>query len=79
MEQILLIFLWLLGTFIIASFSVVIGKKYGIVYPTTILGALVVIANILASKIVVLGPLTVPAGILVYSATFLITDLLSEI
>lgn len=79
MEQILLIFLWLLGTFIVASFSVVIGKKYGVVYPTTILGALVVIANILASKIVVLGPFTVPAGILVYSATFLITDLLSEI
>lgn len=79
MEQLFLIFVWLLGTFSIASFSVVLGKKYGIIYPTTVLAALVVIANIIASKIVILGPLTVPAGILVYSATFLITDLLSEI
>ncbi len=79
MEQLSLIFIWLVGTFLVASFSVVLGKKYGIIYPTTLLGALVVISNILASKIVILGPLTVPAGILVYSATFLITDLLSEI
>jgi len=79
MEQIFLIFIWLLGTFLIASLSIVFGKKYGIIYPTTVLAVLVVIANIIASKIVILGPLTVPAGILVYSATFLITDLLSEI
>lgn len=79
MEQFLLIFIWLIGTFLVASFSVVLGKKYGLVYPTTLLGALVVVSNILANKIVVLGPLTVPAGILAYSATFLITDLLSEI
>ncbi len=79
MEQLSLIFIWLVGTFLVASFSIVLGKKYGIIYPITLLGALVVISNILANKIVILGPLTVPAGILVYSATFLITDLLSEI
>ncbi len=79
MEQLFLILVWLAGTFLIASFSVILGKKYGVVYPTTMLGALVVISNILASKIVVLGPFTVPAGILAYSAIFLITDLLSEI
>jgi len=79
MEQIFLVFIWLLGTFLVASVSIIVGKKYGIVYPTTILGALVVIANIMANKIVVLGPLTVPGGILIYSATFLITDLISEI
>lgn len=79
MEQIFLVLVWLLGTLLVASFSVVIGKKYGVVYPTVILGSLVVVANVIASKIVVLGPLTIPAGTLVYGATFLITDLLSEV
>lgn len=74
-----LIFLWLLATFFIASFSVLIGKKYGVAYPIAIMASLIVIANVLAPKIVILGPLTVTAGILVYSSTFLITDLLSEL
>ena len=38
-----------------------------------------VLAAILASKIVVVGPLVVPAGVLAYSLTFLITDVISEI
>jgi uncharacterized integral membrane protein (TIGR00697 family) len=38
-----------------------------------------VLAAILASKIVAVGPLVVPAGVLAYSLTFLVTDVISEI
>ena len=38
-----------------------------------------VLAAILASKIIAIGPLVVPAGVLAYSLTFLITDVISEI
>lgn len=42
------------------------------------MAALVVMANIFAVKIVSFGPFTVPAGVIVFSMTFLITDILSE-
>ena len=42
------------------------------------MAALVVMANIFANKIVVFGPFTVPAGVILFSMTFFITDLLSE-
>lgn len=37
------------------------------------------VAQILANKLVLVGPFAVPGGILVFSATFLITDLLGEL
>ncbi|MAG12484.1 transporter [bacterium] len=74
-----LVFVWLLITFAVATFSVLIGKKYGVIYPTTIFATLVVLANILAVKLVVIGDYVVPAGTLVFITTYLITDLVSEI
>ena len=41
-------------------------------------GALV-IAAVLAAKIIVVGPFTVPAGVLAYSITFACTDIITEI
>jgi len=38
-----------------------------------------VLAAVLASKIIAVGGLVVPAGVLAYSLTFLITDVISEI
>ena len=38
-----------------------------------------VLAAVLASKIIAIGPLVVPAGVLAYSLTFLITDVIGEI
>ncbi|MCK4824106.1 queuosine precursor transporter [bacterium] len=42
------------------------------------MAALVVVANIIASKIVTFGPFVVPAAVIVYASTFPITDILSE-
>lgn len=74
-----IVFVWLLITFVVATFSVLIGKKYGVIYPTTIFATLAVLANILAVKLVVIGEHVVPAGTLVFITTYLITDLVSEI
>ena len=74
-----LILFWLLATFVIASFSILIGKRYGVVYPMVVFASLAMLANILAAKIVLIGEWAVPAGTLVFITTYLITDLISEI
>ena len=38
-----------------------------------------VLAAVLASKIIAIGPLVVPAGVLAYSLTFLVTDVIGEV
>jgi len=73
-----IILLWILGTLTITSLSAVIGKRYGIEYLIAIMASLVVIANVIAGKIVVFGPFVVPAAVIVYASTFLLTDIVSE-
>lgn len=76
--DIAIIILWILLTFAVGSIAGILGKKYGVSYPIALVSALVVMANIFAVKIVQFGPLTVPAGVIVFSMIFFITDLLSE-
>ena len=76
--NIFVIIIWILVTLFVSSFSAVLGKKYGVEYPIAIMAVLVVTANVLANKIVAFGPFNVPAGIVVYSTTFLLTDILCE-
>jgi uncharacterized integral membrane protein (TIGR00697 family) len=78
MTNVSLIIIWILVTLAVTSFAGVIGKKYGIEYPIAIMAALIVIANIVANKIVTFGPFTVPGSVIVFSTTFLITDIISE-
>jgi len=73
-----LIILWILTTLLVVSFAAILAKKYGVEYLIGTMAALVVMASIFASKIVMFGPFTVPAGVIVFSMTFLITDILSE-
>jgi uncharacterized integral membrane protein (TIGR00697 family) len=78
MEIIALGVLWLSITFSIAVVAGVLGKRYGVEFPIALMASLIVIANVLTNKIIVVGSFTVPAATLVFSATFLITDMLSE-
>jgi hypothetical protein len=73
------VIVWMLLTLGIGSLSAVIAKRYGVEYIIGMFASLTVVANIIASKIVVFGPFTVPAAVLVYSTTFLLTDFLSEL
>ena len=75
---VLLIIIWILITLLVSCLAGVLGKKYGLEYPIAMFGGLVVMANIFASKIVMFGSFSVPAGVIVFSMTFLITDILSE-
>jgi len=70
--------IWILLTLSIVSFTTVISKKYGVEYMIGMYVALIVIANILASKIVIFAGRSVPAAVIVYSSSFLLTDMLSE-
>ena len=76
--SILLVILWILATFAVGSLAALLGKRYGVVFPIALVAALVVMANIFANKIVVFGPFTVPASVIVFSMTFFITDIISE-
>jgi len=73
-----IIFFWILATFFIGSLAGIVGEKRGVVYPVAMVSALVIMANVFANKIVQVGPFVVPAGVLVFSMTFYITDLISE-
>ncbi|MCW3134501.1 MAG: queuosine precursor transporter [Methanophagales archaeon] len=69
---------WILVTLIMASTAVILSKKHGIVYAFGMYAGFVVVANVIACKILQFGPMEIPAGFLVYSSTFLITDAISE-
>lgn len=73
-----IIIVWILATFFVGSFAGILGKKYGVEYPIALVSALVVMANIFANKIVTFGSFSVPAGVIVFSMTFFITDIISE-
>ena len=62
----------------LVSGTSVIARKYGVEYIIGMYAALIVVANILASKIVIFAGLTVPAAVIVYASSFLLTDVLSE-
>ncbi len=73
-----IIILWIIATFAVGSAAGIMGKRYGVAYPIALVSALVVMANIFAGKIVQFGPFTAPAGVIVFSMIFFITDLISE-
>lgn len=72
------VILWMIGTLVLATIGVLIGKKYGSSLLIGMYTALVVMAQIFANKLVVFGNWVVPAGIIVYGVSFFITDTLSE-
>jgi len=76
--SILLIISWILATLIVTSLSALLAKKYGVEYLIGTMAVLSVIAGVLATKIVTFGPFSVPGGVIAFSMTFLLTDILSE-
>ncbi len=72
------IILWIILTLAGASIIAAIGEKYGTGITIGIFVGLVVMAQILANKIVLFWHFTLPAGVIVYATSFLITDMLCE-
>ncbi len=72
------IILWILGMLVIASIAAIISKKHGVEYLIGMFAGAVVITAVIANKIVVFGPFTLSASIIVFSITFFLTDIISE-
>jgi len=72
-------FTWVILTLSAVTLVVALAEKYGVEIAIGIFASLTVVANVIASKLVTVGNIVVPAGVIVYSATFLITDVLGEI
>jgi hypothetical protein len=73
-----IILLWILVTLAMATGSMILGKIYGKGLLIGIYTALIVMAQVFANKLVVFGGYVVPAAVIVYGVSFLITDALCE-
>ena len=76
--SILTIILWILGLLAICTVAAVVAKKHGVEYLIGLFAGAVVITAVIAGKVVVVGPFTLSAAILVFSVTFFLTDTISE-
>ena len=74
----MIIILWILLTLSIVTISTIIAKKYGVEFIIAAYVAIIITANITASKAVSFGFFVADAGTIIYSTSFLLTDILSE-
>ncbi len=74
----LLAVLWMAVTLLVVTALSLLAKKLG---PGVLIGVycgLVIVSAVAATKLITIFVFTVPAGVIVYSASFLATDILSE-
>jgi len=76
--DIFLIFVWLVATLVIVTIFAIVAKKYGVQFLTVAMAASILLANIASTKFVDVFGYFVPAGVIIFSMTFLISDMLSE-
>ncbi len=74
----MMVILWIIVTLGLATGAVLAGEKYGVGLMIGIYTALIVMAQIFANKLVVFGNWVVPAAVIVYGVSFLITDAICE-
>ena len=77
-SRMLEVYAWIALTLAVVAGTAVLAARYGVEYLIGMYVALVVTANIITSKIVLFLGETLPAAVIVYSSTFLLTDILSE-
>ncbi len=76
--ELIIIFIWVVITLLIASFSGILGKIYGVQYMIATAAVLIVLVNVMNTKMVTIGSFVVPGWTLLFAVTFLITDIISE-
>ncbi len=74
----LLVVLWTVITLLFAMMTSLLAKRYGIHWLIGMFAITAALAGILSNKMVVFGPLTIPGGVLLFSMSFFITDIISE-
>jgi len=70
---------WLLTSLGIATSAIVLSRKFGswLLYAT--FAMLVLVSNLMAGKLITIGPAVVPAVVAIYAVTFLCTDAVCEL
>jgi len=76
--NIILVIVWTLLTLAFAAVAAFLAKRYGIHWLIGLFAVAAALAGILSNKMVIFGPLTIPGGVLLFSMTFFITDVISE-
>lgn len=72
------IILWILITLVVCSSLALIARKWGVEFLIAAVAGLIVAADLMANKLVQIGPFSVPGGVILFSMTFLLTDMISE-
>ncbi len=72
-------FEWVVLTLGTVTVTLLLAERYGVEIAIAIYASLTIIANVIAYKIVLVSYIPVPAGVIVYASTFLVTDMLCEI
>lgn len=70
--------IWAIITLGIVTVDIVMSRLFGKGVFYGLYAGLTVIANIIAAKLIMIGDFVVPAAVLVYSSTFLLTDIVDE-
>ena len=70
---------WVIATLSIVTLTVLASRRFGVEIAIGIFAALTIVANIVCRKLVIIGNFVAPAGVIVYSSTFLVTDIISEV
>lgn len=73
-----LILLWIVATLFFVTVFAVVAKKHGVQFLTVAMALSILLANIANAKFVIVAGHVVPAGTIIFSMTFLISDVLSE-
>lgn len=77
-SPILLALAWVLGTLVLVTACLYVARAFGSSAIVSMYAALYVMSSVLANKMMVFAWWVVPAGTIVFSITFLLTDMLSE-
>ncbi len=74
----ILVTIWTIATLAFATGTALLAKRYGVHWLIGLFAVSASLAGILSNKMVIFGPLTLPGGVLLFSMTFFITDIISE-
>lgn len=70
--------IWILTSLTLMTAIVLLARHWGSAVITSLVAVSIIMANIFATKMIKMFGFTVPAGIVVYSISFMLTDVLSE-
>lgn len=70
---------WLLTSLAVATLAIVLSRKFGQWLLYAVFAMLVLISNLMAGKLISIGPAIVPAVVAIYAVTFLCTDATCEL